>query len=98
MQDHYSQNLIKLVKRCNEMDITEQLNIFDDAILPMEAEKELQELLDTLYPPSTHLIRIHGRRATVVSHGVYDLIERQWVPVDNHKNTLRCPILVEVVK
>ena len=91
-------NLRKLIKRCKEMDITEQLNIFGDAILPMEAEKELQKLLDILYPPSTHLIRIHGRRAKVVSHGVYDLTERQWVPVDHLKNTLRCPILVEVVK
>lgn len=36
--------LEKLVKLCDDMDITEQLNIFDDAFLPNNAKKELLAL------------------------------------------------------
>lgn len=36
--------LQKLVKRCDEMDITEQINIFNDAFLPANAKAELAHL------------------------------------------------------
>jgi len=36
--------LEKLVHRCNEMDITEQLNWLGDAIMPMAADTELARL------------------------------------------------------
>lgn len=36
--------LERLVARCNEMDITEQLNWLGDAIMPHEAAAELREL------------------------------------------------------
>jgi hypothetical protein len=36
--------LQKLVNRCNEMDITEQINWLGDAIMPGEAKKELERL------------------------------------------------------
>lgn len=38
-------NLRKLISRCNEMDITEQLNWLGDPFMPMEARKELDKLL-----------------------------------------------------
>lgn len=37
-----------LVKRCDDMDITEQLNIFDDAFLPSKAAAELEALRSRL--------------------------------------------------
>ena len=40
--------LDELVRRCNEMDITEQLNWIGDAILPYQAAKELIALRDEL--------------------------------------------------
>ena len=38
------ENLNKLVDRCNEMDITEQLNIFGDASIQYNAKLELSAL------------------------------------------------------
>lgn len=36
--------LERLVTRCNEMDITEQLNWLGDAVTPYQAKKELADL------------------------------------------------------
>ena len=37
-------NLTKVIKRVNELDITEQINIFDNASIQYEAQQELTRL------------------------------------------------------
>ena len=61
-------SLDKLIDRCNEMDITEQLNWLNDAIVPINAKKELDELRSKLRElhDTNAALAIYNRRIRLV--------------------------------
>jgi hypothetical protein len=54
-------DLDKLIARCNEMDITEQINCLGDAIMPMNAAAELARLREALTAAQKRIIELEAK-------------------------------------
>lgn len=74
----------KLLKRCNEMDITEQLNWLGDAVMPYEARAELEAMKAERLAIATSIkCTVNGEAPDNLAECVSYLMLQEYYPAQN---------------